>query len=395
VKVLFVNHTACVSGGERSLLELISLLRQHVDPILACPDGDLSRRANAMGVRTVRIDPLQVGFGSEPGELLRTTGTFVRAAAKVARLSRRLRVDAIHAASARAGIAAAGAALIGAPRPVVDVRDALPQGPMAAAVRWALRASSRALVFNSQFTRREFGPTRPAETVVAYPPVDLERFAALNLPNGRTSKGPPTMGVIGQITPWKAQDDAIRILASLRRRFPSLRLRVVGSVVFAGSGVTFDNEVFSTKLVALAQELGVVDAVEFAGGIEDVDSVFASLDVVLVPSWQEPFGRVVAEAMAAGVPVVATSRGGPAELIEDGASGYLAEPRNPDAWLEPVSELLADTNLRARICHEGRRRVVAALDRQETLDRIIRLYTGRTSRSSRRLVASTRRGAAP
>jgi glycosyltransferase involved in cell wall biosynthesis len=392
--VLYVNHTARVSGGERSLLELLAALPHHVEPILACPDGDLSRRANAMGVRTVRIDPLQVGFGSGPGELLRAPGTFVRAAARVARLSQRLRVDAIHATSARAGIAAAGAALIGAPRPVVDVRDALPPGPMAAAVRWALRASSRALVFNSQYTRREFGPTRPAETVVVYPPVDVERFTGAEVSNRRTPNGPLTMGVIGQITPWKAQDDAIRILARLRTRFPSLRLRIVGSVVFAGPGVTLDNEAFGTTLVALAQELGVADAVEFAGAIEDVDSVFASLDVVLVPSWQEPFGRVVAEAMAAGVPVVATSRGGPAELIEDGASGYLAEPRNPDAWLEPVSGLLADTKLRARICLEGRRRVVAALDRQETLDRIVRLYTTRTSRSSRRLVASTRRGAA-
>jgi L-malate glycosyltransferase len=395
MKVLYVNHTARVSGAERSLLGLMSALRQHLEPILACPEGDLSRRAEAMGVPMVRIDPLQAGFGSGPRELLRAAGTCIRTAARVARLSRRLRVDVVHAASARAGIAAAGAALIGAPRPVVDVRDALPKGALAAAVRWILRLSSFALVFNSKFTRREFGPTRPADSVVVYPPVDLERFVALEISNGRMPAGPLVMGVIGQITPWKAQDDAIRMLARLRDRFPSLRLRIVGSVVFAGPGVTLDNEAFGTRLVALAQELGVADAVEFTGATEDLESVFASLDVVLAPSWQEPFGRVVAEAMASGVPVVATSRGGPAELIEHGVSGYLAEPQHPDAWLAPLGRLLADARLRARVAREARRRVVAQLDRQKMLDRIIWLYRADARRSSPRLKAAIWRREAP
>ena len=117
--------------------------------------------------------------------------------------------------------------------------------------------------------------------------------------------------MIGQITPWKGQDDAIRVLALLRPRFPLLRLRIVGSVVFAGPGVTFDNEGFRQQLLGLTDETGVSDAVEFTGATDDLEAVFASLDVVLVPSWEEPFGRVVVEAMAAGAAVVATNRGGP------------------------------------------------------------------------------------
>jgi glycosyltransferase involved in cell wall biosynthesis len=389
-----VNHTARVSGGERSLLELMSALRDHVEPILACPPGDLSRRAEAQGVRTVGIDPIEIGFGSGPRDLVPAGGRLVRTAASVATLSRKFRVDVIHAASTRAGIVAAGAALGGSRRPVVDVRDALPRGPMAAAVRWTLRLSSRALVFNSQFTRGQFGPTKPAHCVVVYPPIDLERFIGLQMSNGLLPDAPLTMGVIGQITPWKAQDDAIRILALLRARFPSLRLRIVGSVVFAGPGVTLDNESFHAELVALAHELGVGDAVDFTGMTDDLESVFASLDAVLVPSWQEPFGRVVAEAMAAGVPVVATCQGGPAELIEDGVSGYLAEPRRPEAWIDPVSRLLADSMLRARIASQARRRVASELDRQEMLDRVVQLYKASTGRSSRKLVGPIRRGEA-
>ena len=174
------------------------------------------------------------------------------------------------------------------------------------------------------------------------------------------------LGVVGQITPWKGQDDAIRILARLREQSSHTRgFASSAAVVFSGPGVTFDNEAFRRRLVELARDLGVADAVELAGATDDLESVFASIDVLLVPSWEEPFGRVVAEAMAAGVPVVATSRGGPAELITDGVTGYLAEPQRPDLWVEPSRRLLTDANLRRRISEEARRRVVSVVDREE------------------------------
>ena len=216
MRILYVNHTSRVSGAERSLLELMNALRDDVEPVLACPAGDLSRRAEAAGIRTVRIDALEVGYGSGPRELLLAGRRLLRTAVRLASVTRRLEVDAVHAASARAGIAAAVSALIGGQRPVVDVRDVLPSNPRAAAVRWTLRVSARALVFNSHFTRKEFGATGPARSIVAYPLVDLDRFTHLPILRHPKQADELTMGVVGQITPWKAQDDAIRILALLR-----------------------------------------------------------------------------------------------------------------------------------------------------------------------------------
>ena len=63
MRVLYVNHTARVSGAERSLLELMTALRGDVDPVLACPEGDLSRRAEAAGLRTVRLHSLESALG--------------------------------------------------------------------------------------------------------------------------------------------------------------------------------------------------------------------------------------------------------------------------------------------------------------------------------------------
>jgi glycosyltransferase involved in cell wall biosynthesis len=256
----------------------------------------------------------------------------------------------------------------------------LPSGWKAAFVGLWLRLTARLLVFNSAFTRARFGATFPAGAAVIHPPVDVERL--LQLPLRAAAGAPPTLGVVAQITPWKAQDDAIRILSLVRREEPDVRLRIVGDVVFAGRGVTFDNEAFQRRLVELAAELGVEGAVDFAGASDDLESVFGSLDVLLVPSWEEPFGRVVAEAMAAGVPVVATSRGGPRELIDHSRTGFLVEPRRPAAWVQPVLGLLRDPALRSRVTAQAR--AEAQRGSADRSARLLRLYGELGPRGSRR-----------
>ena len=357
MKVLYVNHTSRVSGAERSLLELITLVRAGAEIVLACPPGDLADRARAMGISASELDLPELGFSSNvaPAAI-----RLLRAGLRVRAIARRENADFVHAASPRAGLLVA-CCLLSRPRRVIDVRDALPAGAKAAAVRWALRLIAGLLVFNSKFTRDRFGPTWPARSAVVYPPVDVERLLDLPLPSP-TRKTPPVLGVLGQITPWKGQDDAIRVLASVRERFPDARLRLVGSVVFSGGSVGFDNEAFRRRLPLLAAELGVADAVEFVGETEDLRSVFESLDVLLVPSWEEPFGRVVVEGMAAGVPVVATAVGGPAEIVEDGVNGFLSPPRDPQAWVEPLTRVLGNVDMSRTVAAAARTRVTALVE---------------------------------
>ena len=378
MRVLYLDHTAQVSGAERSLLELIDGTMEHAAVLLACPEGELARRARAQGIATLPIAPSRGSFGSSYRELLPALARLVRTGLRVRAQARRHGVDVIHACSPRAGLIAALSGP-GGPRRVVDVRDTLPGGPRGSVVRRLLRLTADALVFNSSFTCSRFGATGPAQAAVAYPPVDLERLLQLPLSARGEPRRPPTLGVVGQISPWKGQDDAIRILAGVRERVPGARLRIVGAVVFSGPEVTFDNDAFHRRLVELADELGVGDAVELCGATDDLESAFGAIDVLLVPSWEEPFGRVVAEAMAAGVPVVATCRGGPAELIEGGVSGYLAQPRDPVAWTDTCVRLLTDAPLRARIGNGGRRRITSVLDRRESIEQALRLYRGLTN----------------
>ena len=85
------------------------------------------------------------------------------------------------------------------------------------------------------------------------------------------------------------------------------------------------------------------ERVKFLGERHDVPELLGALDVLMVPSWEEPFGNTVLEAMAAGVLVIATEVGGPSEVLENGVTGILLRPRNPQLWADAVIRLLDDT----------------------------------------------------
>jgi glycosyltransferase involved in cell wall biosynthesis len=181
------------------------------------------------------------------------------------------------------------------------------------------------------------------------------------------------LGVVGQLTPWKGQDDAIRALARLREAHPDAQLVIAGSAKFVSRETRFDNPGYVRGLHALCEELGVADAVHFVGEREDIPDLLRALDVLLVPSWTEPFGRVVIEGMAMGIPVIATTDGGPAEIIEHGETGVLAPPREPQAWAEEAGRLLTAPERSAEIAARGRERAAGyAVERH--VERLLAVY---------------------
>ena len=124
------------------------------------------------------------------------------------------------------------------------------------------------------------------------------------------------------------------------------------------------------------RELGLDDIVTFVGFRRDVPAVLRELTVLVCSSHVEPFGRSIIEAMAAGVPVVATRVGGIPEIIEDRDSGLLVPPRDPAALASAVTRLLDDPELRRRLTASARRRVESSFSAAAQVDRILGLYRG-------------------
>lgn len=380
MRTLYVNHTSRVSGGELSLLALLEALPEAVEPTVASPEGALADRVLALGVDVVPIRGTDGSLRLHPTRTPRAVVEMGHAAMQVRRAAAATGADVIHANSIRAGLIATAAATGTASKTVVHVRDCLPQGTVSALT---LRAIGRAdaLIVNSAYTRASLGPDKASAHVV-HNAVDLSRFDAVTLSAAEArarlglSEGGPVLAVIAQITPWKGQDDAIRALSALGSAHPGAQLLLVGSAKFDSAATRYDNRAYLDSLQREVAERGLTGRVHFLGERDDVPEVLAAVDLLLVPSWEEPFGRAIIEAMASGVPVVATEIGGPPEIIVEGDERYglVLAPRDPEGWSVAIGELLSDPTRRAQMGERGRAAATRRFGARRHVDAVLDVY---------------------
>jgi glycosyltransferase involved in cell wall biosynthesis len=378
--VLYVNHTGQVSGAERSLLTLLGGLDRSVSATVACPKGRLSDELRALGIESVPIHGTDGSLKLHPLRTPFALASLARDALEIRHAADELGADVIHANSIRAGISAGIVARLGGPPAVVHIRDRLPPGATSRLTFRVLAGTASAVVANSRYTAEGFTAAAALPVRVLHNPVDLSRFDPQRVAPGEARRKlglEPTdhvLGVVAQITPWKAQDDAIRIAAELRGSRPEVKLLLVGSALFVSKATRFDNARYFRELKRLTQILQAKDSVMFLGERDDVPELLSALDVLLVPSWQEPFGRAIIEAMAMRVPVVATSVGGPAEILAHGREGYLLPPREPSTWANVVGDLLDRADVRREMGVKGRERVTASFNPGQHVRELLALY---------------------
>lgn len=362
MNVLLVNHTGSKGGAEISMLELVSGLPGDVSATVACPDGPLAVAVRALGVPVYRITEISATLRMHPVRTPLAVAGMGRVALQVARSARRLDADLIHANSIRAGIVATLASRITGVPAVVHVRDSFPPGRVTDRLRQLIGKRARMIIANSRSTAAAFASEESsAEVRVIHSPVDLARFQPEGIDRARARErlgldsADRALGVIGYIAELKGQETAVDALALVRQRHPEAKLLVVGEPKFARQATRYDNSGYLERVRSKVRELGLGAAVEFTGERDDIPEILRSLDVVLVPSFEEGMGRIAAEAMAMGTPVAATRVGGLAEIIEDGRTGLLVPPRDARGLAEAVNRLLESPELRQRLSDEGRK----------------------------------------
>ena len=154
------------------------------------------------------------------------------------------------------------------------------------------------------------------------------------------------VGTLGRLEPQKGVEHLLRAMERILRARPEARLVVVGDGPLRAS------------LGALAERLGIAPAVRFVGWRTDVPEVLAALDVFCLASLWESFGIVLAEAMLAGLPVVATRVDGIPEVVADGETGFLVSPGSDAELAERVLALLGDAPRRGALGAAGRARAL-------------------------------------
>ena len=180
-------------------------------------------------------------------------------------------------------------------------------------------------------------------------------------PEGPATR-PLTLLHISNFRPVKRVDRVIDVFAAVSSRVPGIHLRLVGD----GPELP--------RALARARQLGVEDRVETTGVVDDVAPLLLTSDLLLLPSDTESFGLVALEAMASGVPVVASRIGGLPEVVPAGEAGYLIDAEDTAAMVDVASRVLGDSQLRARLGAAGRAHAVEHFSSERIVPRFEALY---------------------
>jgi len=358
LRVVYLDHSAMLSGGELALARLLPALDGVEPHVILAEDGPLTQT-----LRTAAISFEVLPMASVARELRRDRiragrlplGSVVVAAAYVVRLAgrlRRLRPDLVHTNSLKAAIYGGLAARLAGVPVVWHVHDRITQEYLPSAAVGLVRALARwvpaGIIANSRSTLDTLGPL-PCPAAVVPSPIDPALLDRARAPRGDR---PFTVTIVGRLAPWKGQHVFLEAFAKAFPGGPE-RALVVGGALFGETD-------YERELHALAARLGLTDRVEFTGFTDDVAGQLDRADVLVHASViPEPFGLVVVEGMAAGLPVIAADAGGPAEVITNEVDGLLCPPANVDALATALQRVAADEDLGARLSANARARADA------------------------------------
>ena len=369
-RVVFLDHVGRLSGGELALARLVENLDVDAHVILG-EDGPLAERLQKAGavVEVLPLPPITRDLrrdqvGARPRAALAS-------ACYVATLTRRLRwlrPDLVHANSLKSSLYGGLAARAAGVPLVMHLRDRLASDylptPALRVAQGSIRLFASGLITNSTSTL-ETVSRRPAHVAVVPSGIPAS-WCTRPTPERLARPGPLRVGMVGRIAPWKGQHV---FLAAFAEAFPGggAEAVIVGSALFG-------EEAYGNALGRLINDLGIVSRVRFSGFSDDVWEELSQLDVLVHASTvPEPFGQVVLEGMAAGLPVVAARAGGPAELITDGIDGLLFTPGQSDE-LATTLRVSAENPLRRHELGQNARERATSMTVEASASAVLELY---------------------
>ena len=370
--VLFIS-SAELPGADTFIHTLImrSLDRSHFDVHVACSAGrpgaptpafkvlkgipELRLRSTSFGPSLTGLSPVRKAV-----ELLGGAFRTVASLAGLALYVRRHRITVLHSTDRpRDAVACALLGRLTGAKSIIHAHLKVADW-MSASIRRSM-GHVDALIGVSDFVAQslvEYGYDRE-KTFAVLNAIDLPRWdpaidgSAVRAELGLAPEA-PVIVCAARLFLGKGQDQVIRVLPAIRREFPGVRVLMVGR-----DDRQAMRESFTEELKVLARELGVEENVIFTGQRADMPAVMAAATLFALPSDEEPFGLVFAEAMAMKKPVVALDNGGTPEVVDHGRSGLLSPSGDEAALAANILTLLRDPGLAARMGEYGRAQVEA------------------------------------
>jgi glycosyltransferase involved in cell wall biosynthesis len=380
--VLYLHSSDDLYGADVILLQLVTGLdRARFRPIVILPDdmrhvGLLSRELEAAGIEYhhLPIAILRRRYMSAFG-LAGLLGRMVRGTLAVRRLARANDVTLLHGFTLAVIAAPVAAVALRLPL-LMHAHEILLRPRWLRKVLHGLAArTAQTVLCVSEAVRSnilEDEPEAEGKVVVirngiaaaAAPASGPETRAELGVPEEK-----PLVGMIGRVSAWKGQEVFVRAASRLQAEGVACHFVAIGGV--------FDGETrHLDQLHRVIAETGAGDVVTVVGFRKNAREYLAAFDVFVLPSTlPEPFGTVILEAMAAGVPVIATAHGGPLEMVVEGETGVLVAPGDPAALADAVAALLSDPERARRMGEAGRERFGRLFSLRRYLKEVQELYS--------------------
>lgn len=358
MRILQICSAREVGGGEKHLADLANSLarREHDVYAVVVPSSPLHGELSALPKQNILELPMRNSLN-------------IVSAFKLARFLKERRIEILHAHVARDYPLAALAASRVDTTQLVLTRHVL--FPMNRSHRLTLRNVTRVIAVSEAVgdklrAQRTFDRSK---IVVIHNGIDVDRFSAGRKATaaGKGSNARLLVGMIGHLAPIKGQKEFIRAAAIVCQRRDDVDFLIVGE----DKSRTGENR---QRIVKLIDELGLSQRVRLAGWVDDVAKLLATFDIVVSPSRSEPFGLSIVEAMAAGVPVIATMSEGAREIIDSDRTGRLVPIRDVDALAGAICELLSDPEQRERLSANAQRAVGERFSLERMVDETEQVY---------------------
>jgi glycosyltransferase involved in cell wall biosynthesis len=335
------NHSTMLGGGEYSFLDLVARVKNGWNILTVVPDeGDLASRLREKAVRTivVPLPPLRPWLASD----------ILKAFAAYSKICLNFRPDLIYANGSRAALYGGVTGRILQIPVIWHCRIATPD----IFLDFILSNLTNRIIANSRAAASRFSPMFRSKVRVVYNGIDLDWIRSASVPKpDLVPKHWKVLLSVGRVSRSKRHDLVLGAFERIANFEPNAHLVLVGSPDALEPAWWNYVQTLSSRSV-------FSNRIHWIGHLEDMRPWYRAASVLIMASENESFGRVLVEAMACGVPVVAMRSGGVPEIVRDGQDGFLVTAGDIAGIADAALEIIGDDGLRSRLS-------VSALDRAE------------------------------
>ncbi len=365
IKILYIDEISSIGGGENWFLTFCDGLDdEEFEPVLLAPSGVFTQAVRAKGIQviehTFRCSDASIH------KLLRYPLLIVMRLLDVIKISRIIKqenISMIHSLNTNG-----------------HILSSFLKSLFSTKVLWHIHLSLKrslykyfnatCIVFVADAMQQSVESILSKKNVVSCVIYNGIKNDILNCEKEDASSGVFTVGYVGRLIPFKGLDEFLDAVSLVTRKTASVRFSLYGEETY--QKLLKGN--YKISLEKRVHELHIQKYVTFHGFIEDQRKIYSQIDCLVLPSYREAFPFVILEAMASGVPVIATNVGGIPELIEDGETGFLIPPKDPKAIADAVTYVIENPEKAKTVVENARKLVREKFDYRENARQFVQLY---------------------